>query len=35
MTYVDSPSIEELTKLKNRINAFGWTMESQLPVPNN
>ena len=38
MIYVDSPSfeeiIEELTKLKNRINAFEWKMESQFPVPN-
>lgn len=39
MIYVDSPSfeeiIEELTKLKNKINAFEWTMESKFPVPNN
>ncbi|TRX05828.1 nucleotidyl transferase AbiEii/AbiGii toxin family protein [Flavobacterium gawalongense] len=39
MIYVDSPSfeeiIEELTNLKNRINAFEWKMESQFPVPNN
>jgi predicted nucleotidyltransferase component of viral defense system len=34
MIYVESPSfeivIEDLTKLKNTINAFDWTMESQL-----
>ena len=39
MIYGDSPSfeeiIEELTKLKNKINAFEWTMESKFPVPNN
>jgi hypothetical protein len=39
MIYVDSPSfeaiIEELTKLKNKINAFEWTMESKFSVPNN
>jgi predicted nucleotidyltransferase component of viral defense system len=39
MIYVDSPSfeaiIEELTKLKNKINAFEWSMESKFPVPNN
>jgi hypothetical protein len=39
MIYVDSPSfeeiIEELTKLKNKINTFEWTMESKFPVPNN
>lgn len=39
MIYVDSPSfeeiIDELTKLKNRINAFEWKMESQFPIPNN
>ena len=39
MIYVDSPSFEEtiaeLTDLKNRINAFEWTMESQFPIPNN
>jgi predicted nucleotidyltransferase component of viral defense system len=38
MIYVDSPSfeviIEELTKLKNKINAFEWTMESKFPMPN-
>lgn len=39
MIYVDSPSfeaiIEELTKMKNKINAFEWTMKSKFPVPNN
>jgi hypothetical protein len=39
MIYVDSPSfeeiIEELTNLKNRINAFEWKMESLFPIPNN
>lgn len=39
MIYVDSPSfeeiIEELTNLKNKINAFEWKMEIDFPVPNN
>lgn len=39
MIYVDSPSfeeiIEELTNLKNKINACEWKMEIDFPVPNN
>ncbi|WP_167543036.1 hypothetical protein [Flavobacterium sinopsychrotolerans] len=37
--YVDSPSfeeiIEELIKLKNKINTFEWTMASKFPIPHN
>ncbi|TRX32970.1 nucleotidyl transferase AbiEii/AbiGii toxin family protein [Flavobacterium sp. ZT3R18] len=40
MIYEENPPsfeaiIEELTKLKNKINSFEWTMESKFPVPNN
>jgi hypothetical protein len=39
MIYIDSPSfeeiIDELTKLKNRINTFEWKMECQFPAPKN
>lgn len=39
MIYIDSPSfeeiIDELTKLKNRINTSEWKMESQFPAPKN
>ncbi len=39
MIYIDSPSfeeiIEELTKLKNRINTFECKMESQFLAPKN
>jgi hypothetical protein len=39
MIYIDSPSfeeiIDELTKLKNRINTSKWKMESQFPAPKN
>ncbi len=35
----DKPSfeeiIQELTKLKNKINAIDWKMETQFPIPNN
>jgi predicted nucleotidyltransferase component of viral defense system len=38
MIYEENPPsfeaiIEELTKLKNKINAFEWTMESKFPLP--
>ena len=35
----DPPSFEEiilkLTKLKTKINAIDWKMETQFPIPNN
>ena len=40
MIYEENPPtfddiIKELTNLKDKINAFEWTMESKFPIPNN